>query len=196
MIINCTTENPLLKGLSTGVGNALTDITVKGHEIGLVYGNSFIIEPTNEGTAGQVLVTDGKGGRTWQNTSGGYTLPVASLSVLGGIKAGGNAEISADTAQITVTGKRDITMAFADIPTENVPYNELLARVAGYYAEINSRLKVPEKNLADYLVVSDGTGGTTLMGIASEAIEGDTKPISGGAVYKILGDIESLLAAI
>ena len=143
----------------------------------------------NNGALARLLITDLPG-------SASYTLPIASLSVLGGIKAGGNAEIDPGTAQIIVSGKRNSTMVFADIPTENVTYNELLARVAGYYAEINSKLKAPEQSSAGYLIASDGEGGTTLVGIANEATEGDAKPISAGAVYQILGDIEALLAAI
>ncbi|MBQ3551701.1 MAG: hypothetical protein IJA35_00865, partial [Clostridia bacterium] len=97
-------------------------------------------------------------------------LPIATQDTLGGVLSGANIDVDSAGA-VTVSGKRNSTMVFADIPTENVTYNELLARVAGYYAEINSKLKAPEQSSAGYLIASDGEGGTTLVGIANEATE-------------------------
>ena len=62
--------------------------------------------PSDGGTPGQVLSTDGTGRASWVTVGGGgYILPIASSATLGGVKVGANLIISGDgTLSSTAAG--------------------------------------------------------------------------------------------
>ena len=57
--------------------------------------DTYIEEPSSDGTSGQVLTTNGSGGRSWTTIST-YTLPPATDSALGGVKIGSNITVAND----------------------------------------------------------------------------------------------------
>jgi hypothetical protein len=65
---------------------------------------TFIL-PTQDGTAGQVLSTNGAGQLTFTSAGGSYTLPTASTTVLGGVRV--------DGTTITINGSGIISSASA-----------------------------------------------------------------------------------
>ena len=57
----------------------------------------------NGGTNGQVPTSNGSGGMTWTSPAGAYTLPIASATVLGGIKVGSGLSINSGTGVLSAT---------------------------------------------------------------------------------------------
>lgn len=55
-----------------------------------------VFPAVDRGTNGQVLTTNGSGTLSWQTPASTYTLPVATATVLGGVKQGSNVTIAAD----------------------------------------------------------------------------------------------------
>jgi hypothetical protein len=80
-----------------------------------IRGNAF---PSPTATPGQVLTTNGSGTLSWQTPASTYTLPVATSSVLGGVKQGTNITIAAD-GTISSTGG-GLTQTDADARYVNI----------------------------------------------------------------------------
>lgn len=58
--------------------------------------NNKLTKPEIQGTAGQVLTSDGLGGQTWQDQAETYVLPAATTRRLGGVIVGDGLEIDGD----------------------------------------------------------------------------------------------------
>jgi hypothetical protein len=51
--------------------------------------------PTGQGGSGQALINDGAGGLSWGSPASGYTLPLATTTMLGGVKVGSGLSVDA-----------------------------------------------------------------------------------------------------
>lgn len=85
--------------------------------------DSYIKEPSSDGTSGQVLTTDGNGGRTWTTPSGGVSdvqvngtsvvsngvanVPIGGSGILGVVKSGNGVTINNSTGTMSVVKATD-----------------------------------------------------------------------------------------
>ena len=84
-----------LEGLGA---NGVLEFTTQSHSVGISING-------NTGTNGQVLTSTGSGGLSWTTIApGNYTLPMASPTVLGGIKIGTGLSIDAGGVVTVATG--------------------------------------------------------------------------------------------
>lgn len=82
--------------------------------------------PAADGSAGQVLITDGAGNLSWSDTSGGMVPVTRTIATAGGLTGGG--DLSADRTILlpdTIAGRTFIT-ACAVVTAENVAANVAL----------------------------------------------------------------------
>ncbi len=84
----------------TKVGNNITFTAAGGAIVSTTYNG--LAYPTVNGSANQVLSSDGAGNVVW-GASSGYSLPTASATVLGGIKVGTNLDIDAGTSLLSLS---------------------------------------------------------------------------------------------
>lgn len=143
----------------TSVGT-LTDLTVTG---AVIFNSTATLGAVGNvkisgGTSGQVLSTDGAGNLSWVTSSGAggsYVLPVATTTVLGGVKPDGTTIVANLTGVIS-----------AVIPTDGGNLSNLIAaNVVGDVAGAN------HANIAD---VANSVAGANVTGDVSSAIVADT----------------------
>lgn len=125
--------------------------------------------PTQDGTAGQVLSTNGNGQLSFVTSGGSYTLPTASTTVLGGVRV--------DGTTITINGSGIISSASAyTLPAAT-------ASVRGGI-KVGSGLTIT----GDVLSVTGGGGGggaaTTLLAAGSQR-EATVDTADNGTPYSI-----------
>lgn len=94
---------------TTLAGYGITDANINTTTGVITLGNNTIkpiAEPANDGTSGQVLTTDGQGGRTWTTVSGG-----GGGGTITDVKVNGTSVVTSGVAAIDLTGYQSASTA-------------------------------------------------------------------------------------
>lgn len=140
---------------------------------------TFIL-PTQDGTAGQVLSTNGAGQLSFTTAGGSYTLPTASTTVLGGVRV--------DGTTITINGSGIISSASA----YTLPAATALVRGG---IKVGSGLTIT----GDVLSVTGGGGGgeaTTLLAAGAQRSATVDTPDNGTPYSIACRDLDGNLNAV